>query len=61
MKTAISAILIMVGLVMMAGSGGDCDGKCGAGNDIGTMMMYAFGGLALFMTGAIVMIKSQAE
>jgi len=46
---------------MMAGSGGDCDGKCGAGNDIGTMMMYAFGGLALFMTGAIVMIKSQAE
>ena len=46
---------------MMAGSGGDCDGKCGAGNDIGTMMMYAFGGLALFMTGAIIAIKSQTE
>ena len=49
MKTAISAILIMVGLVMMAGSGGDCDGKCMENaNTLGETMMYAFMGLGVF-------------
>ena len=45
MKTAISAILIMLGLVMMAGSGGDCDGKCMENaNTLGEMMFWAFMG-----------------
>ena len=57
MKTAISSILIMVGLVMMAGSAGDCDGACGPGNTIGEMLMIAGLGLTLFISGAIVAIK----
>ena len=28
MKTLISAILLTLGLIMMAGAAGDCDGKC---------------------------------
>ena len=57
MKTAISSILIMVGLVMMAGSAGDCDGHCGPGNTIGEMLMIAGLGLTMFISGAIVAIK----
>ena len=58
MKTAISSILSMVGIVLMAGSAGDCDGKCmDQANTLGEMMMYAFMGLTLFLTGAIIAIK----
>ena len=58
MKTAISSILIMVGIVLMAGSGGDCDGKCVENsNTIAEMLMYAGMGLTLFLTGAIVAIR----
>ena len=57
MKTAISSILILVGLVMMAGSAGDCDGACGPGNTITEMLMIAGLGLTLFISGAIVAIK----
>ncbi len=57
MKTIISSVLIIVGLIAMAGSGGDCDGKCGAGNDIATMLQIAGAGLAMFLTGAIIAIR----
>ena len=58
MKTAISSILIMVGIVLMAGSGGDCDGKCVENaNTIAEMLMYAGMGLTLFLTGAIIAIR----
>ena len=59
MKTIISSVLIIVGLIAMAGSGGDCDGKCGAGNDIATMLQIAGAGLAMFLTGAIIAIRGQ--
>jgi hypothetical protein len=62
MKTAISSILIIVGLVMMAGSGGDCDGKCMENaNTLGETLMYAFLGMALFATGSVVAIRNIAE
>jgi hypothetical protein len=57
MKTIISSILIMAGIIAMAGSGGDCDGQCGPGNDIGTMLQIAGVGLAMFLTGAIIAIR----
>ena len=48
----------MAGIVLMAGSAGDCDGKCmDQANTLGEMMMYAFMGLTLFLTGAIIAIK----
>ncbi len=43
----------------MAGSGGDCDGQCGPGNDIATMLQIAGIGLAMFLTGSIIAIRGQ--
>ena len=45
MKTIINTlatILLFAGIVMMAGSAGDCDGACvEQANTIGQMLMYA--------------------
>ena len=58
MKTLISALLIFTGIVMMAGSAGDCDGKCMEyANSLGEMMFYAFIGLMLMITGTILVIS----
>ena len=57
MRTAISSVLIIVGIIAMAGSGGDCDGQCGPGNSISEMLQIAGIGLALFLTGTIIMIR----
>jgi hypothetical protein len=51
------AILSIVGIIAMAGAGGDCDGHCGPGNDLGTMLLIAGGGLAMFAIGAVLMIR----
>ena len=60
MKTLISAILITSGLIMMAGSAGDCDGACMENaNTIGEMILYATIGLVLFGTGAVVAISEK--
>ena len=60
MKTLISAILITSGLIMMAGSAGDCDGKCMENaNSLLEMFMYALGGMALMISGGFLMIKTQ--
>ena len=34
---------------MMAGSAGDCDGKCGPGNSLTEMLMFAGIGLSFFV------------
>ena len=58
MKTLISALLIFTGIVMMAGSAGDCDGQCMEyANSLGEMMLYAFIGLMLMITGTILVIS----
>ena len=59
MKLIICSTLMMAGLVLMAGSAGDCDGACGPGNTIGEMLMIAGLGLTLFISGAIVAINQQ--
>jgi len=64
MKTffnTMAAILLMVGIVMMAGSAGDCDGRCGPGNTISEMLMLAGIGLSFFLTGAAILIRNQGE
>ena len=44
MKTIISSTLIFIGIAMMAGSAGDCDGKCMQNaNSLLEMFMYALG------------------
>ena len=60
MKNLISAILFTTGIIMMAGSAGDCDGKCmEQANSLGEMIMYAIIGLAMFGTGAVVAISEK--
>jgi len=60
MKTLISAILITSGLIMMAGSAGDCDGKCMENaNSLLDMFMYALGGMALMISGGFLILKTQ--
>ena len=51
-------IAMFVGFFTIAGAAGDCDGKCGPGNDIPTMLMiigYGLialgGGFTAFMAG----------
>jgi len=46
--------IMFVGLMMMAGSAGDCDGKCMENaNTIGEMVAYAAMGLALMIAGGV--------
>ena len=54
MRTIVASFFIMFGLVLMAGSGGDCDGKCMEyANTQGETMLYGFIGLMSFIMGAI--------
>ena len=60
MKTLISSILIVTGIIMMAGSAGDCDGKCMENaNTIGEMIMYASAGLAMMAFGVVIAISEK--
>ena len=65
MKTiinTIATILLFVGIVMMAGSAGDCDGKCVENaNTISQMLMYVGVGLAFFITGSAILISNKEE
>lgn len=54
-------ILIALSLMAMAGAGGDCDGKCGPGNDIGTMLFIVFWALVALGMGAWMFIKGSQE
>jgi len=62
MKTMINtfgAVLIVIGIMMMAGSGGDCDGKCmESANTLLETLMYALMGLTIILTGGFIAIKS---
>jgi len=60
MKTLISVILIFTGIVMMAGSAGDCDGKCMEyANSLGEMLMYASIGLAMMALGVAIVASEK--
>ena len=64
MKTIINLLATMMvffGLAMMAGSAGDCDGKCGPGNSIEMMLVYAGIGLSFFVCGTAILISNSKE
>ena len=46
------AVALMMGIMVAAGSAGDCDGACGPGNDLATMLMLAGTGVILMLGGA---------
>ena len=53
MKQAIGFTLIVFGLMAVAGSAGDCDGKCmDQANTISQMLMVIGGGLTAVALGA---------
>jgi hypothetical protein len=65
MKTIINTlatILLFGGIIMMAGSAGDCDGKCvEQANTISQMLMYAGVGFTFFVTGSLILIRNTSE
>ena len=60
-STVFGALAIVFGLMMMAGSAGDCDGKCGPGNDLATMLMLAGTGLVIFISGIFFTVVGSSE
>ena len=60
-STVFGACAIMLGILMMAGSAGDCDGACGPGNDIPTMLMIAGTGFVIFASGIFFMMVGHSE
>ena len=62
MKQTIGFILIVVGMMVAAGSGGDCDGKCmDQANDLGTMLMVAAAGIFAMVVGALAVFSAQND
>ena len=58
----IGYILIALGIMAMAGSAGDCDGKCVENaNTIGQMLIIAGTGLAMFLFGAMLLLSNRGE
>ena len=58
--TGFGVTAIAIGIMMMAGSAGDCDGKCmEQANDVATMLMVAGTGLVMMISGVFfVMVGS---
>ena len=62
MKKVFSSILIVTGLVLVAGSANDCDGACmDTANTLGEMLIVASIGLAMLATGALILISNTQE
>jgi hypothetical protein len=65
MKTiinTISGLLIVGGLIAMAGSANDCDGACmETANTLGEMITVASIGLVMMAMGALILIKNSQE
>ena len=54
--------LIALGIMAMAGSAGDCDGKCVENaNTIAEMLIIAGTGLAMFLFGAMILLANRGE
>ena len=61
MKTTIGAILVFGGLMVMAGSAGDCDGACmDQANTLGEMLMIAGAGMFATIVGALAIYSEQS-
>ena len=55
MKAFIGGVLMVVGLMVVAGSANDCDGRCmEQANDTATMLMVAAAGLFAMFVGFLV-------
>ena len=64
MKTffnTIAGILVFTGLIVMAGSANDCDGKCREyANSLSEMLMVAGIGLSMMLVGGGIILKNNS-
>ena len=62
MKNFICSLLILIGIFMIAGSAGDCDGKCmDQANTLSEMFAFAGIGLTLIIIGALPLVRSMED
>ena len=60
--TWIGAFFFMAGILMAAGSAGDCDGKCmEQANDLATMITLAGTGILSMLTGMFFILVGQSK
>ena len=58
--TWIGAVFFMAGILMAAGSAGDCDGKCmEQANDLATMLVLAGTGIVFMLSGMFFMLVGE--
>ncbi len=58
MKNFICSLLILIGIFMIAGSAGDCDGKCmDQANTLSEMFSLVGIGLMLIIIGGLPLVK----
>jgi hypothetical protein len=56
MKSIIGGLLVIIGIMMVAGSAGDCDGKCMEyANSLGDMLKTVGIGLTMCLLGGIIL------
>ena len=61
LKQMLGAFFVFAGLVAIAGSANDCDGKCMEyANSLEEMLIVCFIGLTLIVTGGIILWKENA-
>jgi len=62
MKTAIASTMIVVGLMIAAGSAGDCDGQCmSEANTMSEMLVVMMIGLTTSAVGAILLLGGKTN
>ena len=52
---------IVLGIMMMAGSAGDCDGHCMPGNSLSEMLMIAGLGMVMMISGVFFVMVGSSE
>ena len=58
--TGFGALAFIVGIMMAAGSAGDCDGKCmEQANDLATMLVLAGTGIVFMLSGVFFILVGQ--
>lgn len=62
MKTFICSTLIIAGIILVAGSAGDCDGKCmDQANTLSEMFSIIGIGLMMIILGGLPLVKSMED
>ena len=60
--TWIGAFFFIAGIMMAAGSAGDCDGKCmEQANDLATMITLAATGIVFMLSGVFFMLVGESK